>query len=144
MRQLNGDGKQDFKVKSTPLKHTDGKGSFLQVDKGRLFFKKIVLRGIQNTRNFHHGRSERLACFETPSGSKVFEEFSGTFCTLQCIVKKMRYLWIIYLRRLKNFEIDLSALFWDLCWIIFVMCSDSRFYLHERIHEPNLCHANCF
>ena len=40
MRQLNGDGKQDFKVKNTPLKHTDGKGRFLQVDKGGLFFKK--------------------------------------------------------------------------------------------------------
>ena len=40
MRQLNGDGKQDFKVKNTPLKHTDGKGSFLQVDKGGRFFKK--------------------------------------------------------------------------------------------------------
>ena len=45
-----------FKVKNTPLKHTDEKGSlklmlsFLQDDKGRLFFLKIVLRGIQNTR----------------------------------------------------------------------------------------------
>ena len=51
MRQLNGDGiKQDpcfAKVKNTPQKHTDGKGifkrmlSFLQVDKGRLFFMKL-------------------------------------------------------------------------------------------------------
>ena len=36
-----------FKVKNTPLKQTDGKGnfkrmlSFLQVDKGRLFFIKL-------------------------------------------------------------------------------------------------------
>ena len=43
---------------------------------------KIVLRGIQNTRNFHHGRSERLACFETTPSSEVFEEFSGKFCPL--------------------------------------------------------------
>ena len=51
MRQLNGDGKQDesfaFQGLNTPLKHTDGKGnfkrmlSFLQVDKGRLFFIKL-------------------------------------------------------------------------------------------------------
>ena len=47
VRQLNGDlnktNVSHFKVKNTPLKHTDGKGnfkrilSFLQVDKGRNF-----------------------------------------------------------------------------------------------------------
>ena len=76
MAMVNKTSGSHFKVKNTPLKHTDGKGSFkrmlsfLQDDKGRLFFLKAVLRGIQNTRN--HGRSERLACFETPSSSEVF------------------------------------------------------------------------
>ena len=55
---------------------------FFQVDKGRSFYYKIVLQGIQNTRKFHHSRWERLACFETPPSNEVFEEFSGTFCTL--------------------------------------------------------------
>ena len=50
-----------FRVKNTPLKHTDGKRSFkrmlsfLQDDKGRLFFLKIFLGRIQNTRNFSSG-----------------------------------------------------------------------------------------
>ena len=78
MAMVNKTSGSHLKVKNTPLKHTDGKGSFkrmlsfLQVDKGRLFFLKIVLRGNQSTRNFHLGRSERLACFETPSSSEVF------------------------------------------------------------------------
>ena len=50
----------DFQVKNTPLKETDGKRkfkrmlSFLLVDKGRLFFYKIVLRGIQISEDFRH------------------------------------------------------------------------------------------
>ena len=77
-----------FKVKNTPLKDTGGKGkfkrmlSFLLMDKGKDFLYKIVLREVRNSRNFHHGRSERLACFESQPGSEVFEEFSDTFCTL--------------------------------------------------------------
>ena len=67
MRELNGAAMviktsgSHFKVKNTPLKHTDGKGSFkrmlsfLQDDKGRLFFLKIFLGRIQNTRNFSSG-----------------------------------------------------------------------------------------
>ena len=43
------------------------------------FLYKIVLRGIQNTRNFHHGRSERLAGFKTPSSSEVFNNFQVHF-----------------------------------------------------------------
>ena len=88
MAMVNKRRVSHFKVKNTPLKHTDGKGnfkrmlSFLQVDKGRTVLYKIVLRGIQNTRNFHHGRSERLACFETTPSSEVFEEFSGKLCSL--------------------------------------------------------------
>ena len=46
------------------------------------FLYKIFIRGIRNSRNFHPSRSERLACFETQPSSEVFEEFSGTFCTL--------------------------------------------------------------
>ena len=41
------------------------------------FLYKVVLGGIQNSRNFHDGRSEPLACFETQSSSEVFEEFTG-------------------------------------------------------------------
>ena len=48
---------------------------------GKAFLYKIVLREIRNLRNFHHGRSERLACFETQP-IEVFEEFSDTFCSL--------------------------------------------------------------
>ena len=89
MAMVNKTSVSNFKVKNTSLKHTDGKGifkrilSFVQVDKGRLVrLYKSVLRGILNTRSFYHGRSERFACFETPPSSEVFEEFSGTFCTL--------------------------------------------------------------
>ena len=77
MAMVNKTSVSNFKVKNKSLKHTDVKGifkrilSFLQVDKG-----------IKNTRNFYHGRSERFACFETPPSSEVFEEFSGTFFTL--------------------------------------------------------------
>ena len=47
METVNKTRVSHFKVKNTPLKHTDGKGnfkrmlSFLQVDKGRLFFIKL-------------------------------------------------------------------------------------------------------
>ena len=47
MAMVNKTRVSHFKVKNTPLKHTDGKGnfkrmlSFLQVNKGRLFLKKL-------------------------------------------------------------------------------------------------------
>ena len=47
MAMVNKTSVLHFKVKNTLLKHTDGKGnfkrmlSFLQVDKGRLFFIKL-------------------------------------------------------------------------------------------------------
>ena len=47
MAMVNKTRVSHFKVKNTPLKHTDGKGnfkrmlSFLEVDKGRLFFIKL-------------------------------------------------------------------------------------------------------
>ena len=47
MAMVNKTRVSHFKVKNTPLKHKDGKGnfkrvfSFLQVDKGRLFFIKL-------------------------------------------------------------------------------------------------------
>ena len=47
MAMVNKSRVSHFKVKNTPLKHTDGKGNFkrmlnfLQVDKGRLFFVKL-------------------------------------------------------------------------------------------------------
>ena len=47
MAMVNKTRVSHFKFKNTPLKHTDGKGnfkrmlSFLQVDKGRLFFIKL-------------------------------------------------------------------------------------------------------
>ena len=85
MAMVNKTSVSHFKVKNTLLKHTDRKGnfkrmlSFLQVDKGRLFFLKLFFEEFK----IQHGRSERLACFETPPSSEVFEEFSCTFCTLQ-------------------------------------------------------------
>ena len=84
MAMVNKTSVSHFKVKNTLLKHTDGKGNCL------VFFK-LTKEGVSllhypsrslNTRNFHHGRSERLACFETPPSSEVFEEFSGPFCPL--------------------------------------------------------------
>ena len=42
---------------------------------------------------------------------------------LYSIVKKITYLWIFYRTRFIHFEIGLSALIWDLCWVIFAMCS---------------------
>ena len=60
-------------------KRQDGRESGLS----KAFFYKITLQGIRNSRkNFLHGGSERLACFEMQRSAKVFEEFSGTFCTL--------------------------------------------------------------
>ena len=47
MAMVNKTRVSHFKVKNTPLKHADGKGnfkkmlSFLQVDRGRLFFIKL-------------------------------------------------------------------------------------------------------
>ena len=47
MAMVNKTSVSRFNVKNTPLKHADGKGnfkrmlSFLQVDKGRLFFIKL-------------------------------------------------------------------------------------------------------
>ena len=94
----------------------------------------MFIRGIQNSRNFHPSRSERLACFETQTSSEDFLEFSGTSCTLYfkkiafsnrilCICKYFildeRFIHF----RSWHFEIGLSALIWDLCWIIFAMCS---------------------
>ena len=72
------------------------------------FLYKIILRAIQNTRNFYHSRSERFACFETTPSSEVFEEFSGKF--LYSVVKKVTYFGIFYLRRFTHLPIGLSAL----------------------------------
>ena len=50
MTMVNKTSVLHFKVKNTPLKHTDGKGnfkrmlSFRQVDKGRLFFIKLSFK----------------------------------------------------------------------------------------------------
>ena len=119
MAMVNNTSVSHFKVKNTLLKHTDGKGNFKRMLRffsswqRKAFSYKIVLRGIQNTRNFHHSRSERLACFETPPSSEVFEEFSGTFCTL----------WSRKWRICEYFILDiwdrLEQPIWDLCWIIF-------------------------
>ena len=95
----------------------------------------MFIRGIQNSRNVHPSRSEPLACFEMQTSSEVFLEFSaGTSCTLYfkkitfsnrilCICKYFildeRFIHF----RSWHFEIGLSALIWDLCWIIFAMCS---------------------
>ena len=95
----------------------------------------MFIRGIQNSRNFHPSRSEPLACFEMQTSSEVFLEFSaGISCTLYfkkitfsnrilCICKYFildeRFIHF----RSWHFEIGLSALIWDLCWIILAMCS---------------------
>ena len=84
-----------FKVKITPLKHTaclknvKRMLSSLLVDKGRLFFTKLSFKEFEIHDEIFslHCRLECLACFETQLRSKIFEEFSGTFCTL--IVKKI-------------------------------------------------------
>ena len=62
MATVNKTSVSHFKVKNTPLKQTDGKGnfkrmlSFLQVDKGRLFFitlsfEEFKMQGILITAN---------------------------------------------------------------------------------------------
>ena len=78
-------------VKNTSLKETDGKEkfkrmlSFLKFSGQRMAFPyKIVLRGI---RNFHDGRSERLACFERHQAAKFRRVF--WYISRYSIVKKI-------------------------------------------------------
>ena len=55
MAMVNKTSVSHFKVKNTPLKHTDGKRnfkrmlSFLQVDKGRLFYIKLFFEEFKYT-----------------------------------------------------------------------------------------------
>ena len=56
MAMVNNTSVSHFKVKYTPLKHTDGKGnfktmlSFLQVDKGRLFYIELSFEEFKYTK----------------------------------------------------------------------------------------------
>ena len=128
MAMVNKTSVLHFKVKNTLLKHTDGKGNFKRMLRffsswqRKAFSYKIVLQGIQNTRNFHHSRWERLACFETPPSNEVFEEFSGTFCTLWSRKWHICEYFILDIN-FYTFWDRLEQPIWDLCWIIFAMCS---------------------
>ena len=89
MAMVNKTRVSHFKVKNTPLKHADGKGnfkkmlSFLQVDRGRLFFIKLSFVDFKIHEIFITvDRSAWPVLKRTPTSSEVFEEFSGKFCTL--------------------------------------------------------------
>ena len=80
-----------FMVKNTSLKETDGKEKFKRMlsflkfsGQRKAFLYKIVLRGI---RNFHDGRSERVACFERHQAAKFRRVF--WYISRYSIVKKI-------------------------------------------------------
>ena len=66
MAMVNKTRVSHFKVKNTPLKHTNGKGnfkrmlSFLQVDKGRLFFLTIIPRARMGSESIAHEAEGRM------------------------------------------------------------------------------------
>ena len=87
MAMVNKTRVSNFKVKNTPLKHTDGKGnfkrmlSFLQVDKGRLFFIKLSFVEFKIHEIFITADRSAWPVLKRHH-SEVFEEFSGKFCSL--------------------------------------------------------------
>ena len=82
-----------FRLKSTPLKDTNGKressnecsGFFCGLKKALGY--EIVLRGISTM--FSSRRSVRCPVLKFNQGSEVFEYFSGTFFTLRS--RKLRF-----------------------------------------------------
>ena len=71
-----------FKIENTPINDTNGKGKFKECSISFLrtsgSFLLIVFREIQPC--FLHCGA--LSLFSTNQGSEVFEQISGTFCTL--------------------------------------------------------------
>ena len=135
MAMVNKTSVWHFKVKNTPRKHSDGK----ETSKECLVFFKLTKEG--------------FSLLNCPSRNLKFTEFSlrpigalGLFWyatkqrsfwrifkyILYCIIMKITCLWTFYLRRFIHFEIGLSALIWDLCWIIFAMCSADFTYCGNR------------
>ena len=75
-----------FKVENTPTKDTKGKGKFkrilscLFVDKRKLFVTKLSFEEFHLV--FFTAERLWLVLDQENQGIKVFEEISGTFCTL--------------------------------------------------------------
>ena len=75
-----------FKVENTPRKDTKGKGKFkrilscLFVDKRKLFVTKLSFEEFHLV--FFTAERLWLVLDQENQGIKVFEEISGTFCTL--------------------------------------------------------------
>ena len=123
-----------FKVKNTPLKDTDGKGKF----KRMLSFLLVDKRSGFSLQNFHSRNSKFTKFSSQPIGALGLlwnatkqRSFWRIFrYILYSIFKNITFLnrilcickYFIFDGRIIHFEIGLSALVWDLCWIIFAMC----------------------
>ena len=104
MAMVNKTSGWHFKVKNTPLKHTDGKGSFkrmlsfLQDDKGRLFFLKTVLRGIQNEEIFSTADRSTWPVLKRHQAAKFLKNFQVHF--VLCSQENYVFVYILFhLRR---------------------------------------------
>ena len=136
-----------FRFKKTLLKNRKWKdkdqrnAQFSFVEEGKLFINKIVHWGIQPC--FLYGRAHGLFWNQ---GSKVFAEFSGTFCALW--PRKLRFWKVTYVFYISYtfFSLVLKKtnykkrpdLRWMLCWICHAFGS---FYLRVR---STIWYANCF
>ena len=137
----------NFKVKNTSLKHTDGKGnlkrilSFLQVDKGRLFrlyklsLKEFIIHGI-----FITADRSALLVLKRHQAAKFLKNFQVPFVLYSqenyAFVNILSLTFYTFSDRLERS--DLRFVLNNFCHVL------SRFSVRERIHEPNLCHANSF
>ena len=93
----------------------------------KAFLYKIVLRENPKFTKFSSRPIGALGLYNTTKQRSVWRIFRYI---LYSVVNKItflnRNLWIckyVILRRFKHFEIGLSTLIWDFCWIIFAICS---------------------
>ena len=145
MAMVNNTSVSHFKVKNTLLKHTDGKGnfkrmlSFLQVE-GRLFFIKLSFEEFKIHGIFITADRSAWPVLKRHQAAKFLKNFQVHFVLYSqenyAFVNILSLTFYTFWDRLER--PDLRFVLNNFCHVL------SRFYLRERIHEPNLCHANCF
>ena len=148
MAMVNKTRVSHFKVKNTPLKHTDGKGnfkrmlSFLQVDKGRLFFIKLSFVEFKIHEIFITAVRSGWPVLKRHQVAKFLKNFqvNCVLCSQESDIFGNTGIlsWTFYTFPDRLERPDLSFVLYIFCHVL------SRFHLRERFHQPNLCYANCF
>ena len=140
MAMVNKTSISNFKVKNTSLKHIDGKGIFKLTKEDfsgfiKLSFEEFKIHGI-----FITADRSALLVLKRHQAAKFLKNFQVHFVLYSqenyAVVNNLSITFYTFRDRLER--PDLRFVLNNFYHVL------SRFYLRERIHEPNLCHANCF